>query len=146
MRLLSQDLWGISKSISDAISRPDILVDNYLDTYAEKVLVNSFNHFKDMDEQQRKSYKKDWDHTTHYIGADQGIQNLIEELPEIKLGSQICGMIQPFRPKGAVRRTCNALRGIDSNTYVGLADSGSMCGHAAGFTSYFARPLKSESY
>ncbi len=50
MRLLSQDLWGISKSISDSISRPEILVDNYLDTYAEKVLVNSFNHFKDMDE------------------------------------------------------------------------------------------------
>ena len=55
-------------------------------------------------------------------------------------------MIQPFRPRGAVRRTCNALRGEDSKTYVGLEDSGSMCEHAAKFSSYFARPLKSESY
>ena len=40
LRLLSQDLWGISKSISDSISRPEILVDDYLDTHAEKFSVS----------------------------------------------------------------------------------------------------------
>ena len=49
LRLLSQDLWGISKSISDSISRPEILVDDYLDTHAEKFILNSFHFFKDMD-------------------------------------------------------------------------------------------------
>ena len=51
LKLLSQDLWGTSKTISDTISRPEILVDDYLETYAEQNLINGFEFFKDMTEE-----------------------------------------------------------------------------------------------
>ena len=57
-----------------------------------------------------------------------------------------CGMMSRLRPRGSVRRTCNLALGEDLPTYVGLADSGGMCGHGAKYSAYFNKPLRSQSY
>ena len=41
----------MSKGISDMISRPEIVVDNYMEIHSEKNLINSFEFFKDMDQE-----------------------------------------------------------------------------------------------
>ena len=49
MSLILQDLWGEAKSISDMISRPEIIVENYLETHADNDILNSYDDFLDFD-------------------------------------------------------------------------------------------------
>ena len=55
------------------ISRPEIIVENYLETHAENKILNSYDFFLDVDPEVRKLYKQDWEHSTWYVGADEGI-------------------------------------------------------------------------
>ena len=57
MSLILQDLWGEAKSISDMISRPEIIVEDYLENHADNNILNSYDYFIDMDPEERKLYK-----------------------------------------------------------------------------------------
>ena len=69
MSLILQDLWGEAKSLSDMISRPEIIVENYLEKHSEKNLINSYEFFEGMGPEERKKFKS-WDLSTWYVGAD----------------------------------------------------------------------------
>ena len=69
MSLILQDLWGESKTLSDMISRPEIIVENYLEIHSEKNIINSYEFFKEMGPEERKTYKS-WELSTWYVGAD----------------------------------------------------------------------------
>ena len=88
MSLILQDLWGEAKSISDMISRPEIIVENYLQDHADNNILNSYDNFIDMDPEERKLYKQDWEHSTWYVGADKGIQDFIRSDPDLLKATQ----------------------------------------------------------
>ena len=60
MSLISQDLWGSSKSISDMISRPEILVDDYLETFATESKVNGYERYSNIDKDSEEFSKSLW--------------------------------------------------------------------------------------
>ena len=60
MSLISQDLWGSSKSISDMISRPEILIDDYLETFATESIVNGYERYSNLDKDSEEFSKSLW--------------------------------------------------------------------------------------
>ena len=48
LRLISQGLWGSSKAISDSITRPEILVEDYMDTNAAESVLSSFEYVESL--------------------------------------------------------------------------------------------------
>ena len=68
MTLINQDLLSLSKAISDTLSRPEILVNDYIEKYSQKFLVNSFEFYKDKDEGFLE--QNDWDKSVYYFGPD----------------------------------------------------------------------------
>ena len=68
MTLINQDLLSLSKSISDTLSRPEILIDDYIEKYAWKFLVNSYEFYNDKDEAFLE--QNDWDKSVYYFGPD----------------------------------------------------------------------------
>ena len=92
MTLVNQDLLGLSKSISDMISRPQILLDDYTEKYGQSYVINSFEYYEDKDnEALLKNRVKDWDKSVYYFGPDQGIQDFARTQPEMLRAIEVCG-------------------------------------------------------
>ena len=70
LRLVSQDLWGSTKSISDMISKPHILVNDYLETHAADTAVNGFEIFGYLEPDSPDFGMKDWSKSLWQIGPD----------------------------------------------------------------------------
>ena len=84
MTLVNQDLLGLSKSISDMISRPKILEDDYTEKYGQNYVINSFEYYEDLDKETLLDDRvKDWDKSVYYFGPDQGIQDFARTQPEM---------------------------------------------------------------
>ena len=145
MTLVNQDLLGLSKSISDMISRPKILEDDYTEKYGQNYVINSFEYYEDLDKETLLDDRvKDWDKSVYYFGPDQGIQDFARTQPDMQRAIDVCGLMHQLTPRAATQT--DYANSISSGAYSGFRDSALMCIRPAGFDSYFNKPMSSKSY
>ena len=124
--LIHQDLWGAAKSISDMVSRPEILVPEYQAAGAPDITVSQYDVFKDFTAgTNQDEYDQDglnWSRPGWYF--KQGSVAL-SEYPELEEAVGVCGLTSPFTTKAGVNAAYSYL--TNPGTYIGLTDSALMC-------------------
>ena len=129
--LILQDLWGSAKAISDMVSKPEILMDNYIEEYGFPRVDNAHLAYKDTKEgspERADSKNPDWDRGTWYVAPDPELADaeFVDEYELVKRDIGICGMSFAFRPEPALNP--GYVRELLPGGYLGFA-SATFCMH-----------------
>ena len=116
------------------ISRPHILVGNYLETHAAESAVNGFELFGYLEPDSPEFGMKDWNKSLWQLGPDQGIVDFARSNPTLLKATQICGLMQPLLPWTAYKP--KYVNPLDDGIFTGLADSAMYCAHPIYFRSH----------
>ena len=67
MNLILQGIWGSSKSVSDMVSRPEIIDRDYIPS---GTLVSTFNFFNSLEPDSPEWDEVDWSKSGYHVGPD----------------------------------------------------------------------------
>lgn len=90
MNLILQGIWGSSKSISDMISRPEIINQNYIPS---GTLIDAFDFYSSLEPGSPEFEAVDWTKTLWRVGAHGELTNFVKRWPGAKKTLEICDLM-----------------------------------------------------
>ena len=95
MNLILQGIWGSSKSISDMLSRPQIVNRDYLPSGR---LVSAFDFYDSLEPDSPEFDKVYWTKSLWRVGPNKEVTDFIKSWPNAKRTLELCELMQPLIP------------------------------------------------